>query len=210
MTNQPTDQPTVQPADDATTPWYVIHTKPRRELLVASQLERAEALTIFLPEVLQQGAKGARPQPLFPSYLFVQVDLQSRAGGKLIHTPGVIGLVGSERQPTPVAAAVVQALQERVSQLNAQGGLRAHAFQVGDPVIFRAGPLQGLEALFVGPMGPTRRVQVLLHFLGQQQQVTVDVRLLEKGTAMPPMPNAHPPRRSRGKRRPIQATSVNV
>ena len=205
MTNQPTDQPTVQPADDATTPWYVIHTKPRRELLVTSQLEGMEALTVFLPEVIQHGAGGAQPHPLFPSYLFVQVDLQSSAAGKLIHTPGVIGLVGSERQPTPVAAATIQALQERVQQVNAGGGLLPHTFQVGDLVTLKAGPLQGLDAVFVGPLTPSRRVQILLQFLGQQQQVEVDVRLLEKGN-QPPQPQAERrPRRSRGQGRLLHA-----
>jgi hypothetical protein len=92
-----------------------------------------------------------------------------------------------------------------VRELNRQGGLLPHGFQSGEPVIFAAGPLQGLEALFVGPLTPTRRVQVLLHFLGQEQQMTVDVRLLAKHPAAPQAPSAHPPRRSRGKGRPIQA-----
>ena len=196
MTNQPIDYPTL--------PWYVLHTKPRRELLVTSQLEHAEALTIFLPEVIQQGPRGVQPLPLFPGYLFVQVDLQSSAAGRLIHTPGVIGLVGSDRQPTPVAAATIQALQARVQQVNRDGGLAIHPFQIGDAVTFKAGPLQGLDAVFVGPLTPSRRVQVLLHFLGQQQQVEVDVRLLEKGNAHAPQPTDHAQRRTRGKGRRIQ------
>lgn len=204
MTKQPPNQSTTQPANQPTPPWYVLHTKPRRELLVASQLERAE-VTIFLPEVLQLNSKGCQGVPFFPGYLFVQLDLQSSAAGKLIHTPGVIGLVGSERQPIAVAAAVVAGLQERVAALNAKGGLMPHPFQSGDPVRFTAGPLQGLAAIFVGPLTPTRRVQVLLQFLGQQQQVDVDVQLLEKGPTGQQSPAPHPPRRSRGKGRPRQA-----
>lgn len=203
MSNQPTDQLTHRPTDQPTNSWYVIRTKPRRELLVADQLTNDEELTIFLPEVLQQGVKGAKLTPFFPSYLFVQVDLKSRAAGVLVHTPGVIGFVGSERQPVAVADAIVRTLQERVAEVNAQGGLSPHAFQVGDPVQFKSGPLQGLEAVFVGPLQPTQRVQVLLHFLGQQQQVEVNVHLLEPGRSLQETPKLPPPRRTRGHGRPI-------
>lgn len=208
MTNQPYDHTTTRPETDVP-PWYVIQTRPRRELLVASQLERAD-VTNFLPEVLQQRATGTQPLPLFPGYLFVQVDLRSSAAGRLIHTPGVIRLVGSDRQPTPVAATTVEALQARVAQVNAKGGLAPHNFQVGDALIFTAGPLQGLEAIFIGPLTPSQRVQVLLHFLGQQQQVEVDVRLLEKNSNPRQPQGAHPPRRSRGKGRPLAAAQTGA
>jgi len=194
MSTQLTNQPIL--------PWYVLQTRPRRELLVASQLDR-DAITHFLPEVLQQRAQRTQPLPLFPGYLFVQLDLQSSAAGRLIHTPGVIRLVGSDRQPTAVAASIVETLQDRVAQVNAQGGLAPHSFQVGDDLIFTAGPLQGLEAVFIGPLTPSQRVQVLLHFLGQQQEVEVDVRLVERNSNPRQQQSPHPPRRSRGKGRPL-------
>lgn len=64
------------------------------------------------------------------------------------------------------------------------------------------GPLQGLEAIFQGPMKPTQRVQVLLEFLGQQQKVNVDVEDLERSAA----PSVKRERRIRGKRRRIKRT----
>lgn len=192
-----------------TTPWYVLQTRPRRELLVAGQLERHTGLAIFLPEVLQPSARGTGLVPLFPGYLFVQVDLQQRPAGLVIHTPGVIRLVGHGQQPTPVAAEVVQRLQERVHQVNAKGGLPHHSFQPGDPVTFTTGPLHGLDAVFVGPQTPSQRVQVLLYFLGQQQQMEVDVQLLEKTNGPRPQASpARPPRRTRGKGRRIRTASV--
>jgi transcriptional antiterminator RfaH len=184
-------------------PWYVIHTHPRRELLVTSLLSRYDELTFFLPEVLQHRRGERQLVPLFPGYLFVQLDLTSSAAGKLIHTPGVIGLVGSERQPLPVAAETVSAIQEQVVRVNAQGGLSPHPFSPGDPVVIKSGPLQGLDAVFVGPLHPTQRVQVLLHFLGQEQQVTVEASLLEKANLSQQAPVTPRPRRTRGHGRQI-------
>lgn len=193
--------------DSHSTPWYVIHTRPKRELMVASLLERHDEIIVFLPEVLQRVRGVKQRVPLFPRYLFVQLDLMNSPMGVLVHTPGVIGLVGSERQPLPVPDDVVSSLQERVAVVNDKGGLPPHSFQQGDAVLFRDGPMQGLEAVFVGPMDPAERVQVLLHFLGQEQEMAVDVGLLEKVNPVRKQPR---PRRTRGKGRRVRRSEEQV
>lgn len=73
-----------------------------------------------------------------------------------------------------------------------------------------AGPLQGLEGVFDGPMTAAERVQVLLRFLGSERRVSVDVDAVE--------PNRNPiqdviekrPRRSRGVGRPLPKNSQTV
>ena len=184
--------------------WYVLHTKPRRELLVASLLDRQEALSLFLPEVKQRLRGELQLAPLFPGYLFVQADLAHLPAHLLTHTPGVIGLVGSERQPLPVADEVIAHLRQRVAEVNLQGGLILHSFHEGERVRITAGSLQGLDAVFVGPLHPATRVQVLLHFLGRQQQVEVDADLLEKAPSLHPAELRPRARRTRGHGRRIR------
>jgi len=46
--------------------------------------------------------------------------------------------------------------------------------------------------VFLGPLTPAARVQVLLQFLGRQQQVEVDVNAIEPSTVL------KRPRRTRG------------
>lgn len=191
--------------DETVLSWYVMQTKPRRELMVASLLSDRPDMNVFLPEVLQSSGRGAQMTPLFASYLFVQVDLGRSSLSVLNHTPGAIGLVGSERRPTPVANAVVQGLQDRVAQVNAQGGLAPHSFHPGDAVTFTAGPLQGLDAVFAGPLAPAQRVQVLLHFLGQEQEMTVDVRLLERVGGQHTQQSVGRLRRTRGQGRRVRS-----
>lgn len=183
--------------------WYVVHTKTQRELLVASLLNQDSDINIFLPEVLQTVRGRTQMAPLFPGYLFVQLDFAGSAANALLHTPGVIGFVGSEHQPTPLAESIIRTLQARVAALNTEGGLPAHSFRPGDAVVITSGPLAGLEAVFAGPLRPTQRVQVLLHFLGRQQQVKVDVKHVEAAYGRSTSRLVRPPRRTRGKGRVI-------
>lgn len=139
-----------------------------------------------------------------PTFSWLSLRSIRSTGGaisRLRLTPGVINLVGSQ-QPTPVAEAVVQQLREKVCAVNDAGGLPRHKFQVGDNVIFKAGPFQGLDGIFAGPLTPSQRVQVLLHFLGREQAVEVDIEMLA-AINQPKRPNRRP-RCTHGKDRPIQ------
>ncbi|MCB9139502.1 MAG: transcription/translation regulatory transformer protein RfaH [Caldilineaceae bacterium] len=164
--------------------------------MAAGLLEQSLNVEVFLPEVFQQKQEQRKLMPLFPGYLFVRLDLAHPDSYRINQTPGVIRLVGFGRQALPVPEAVIDALRQRVEQVNAQGGIAAHSFKVGDRVRLTDGPLEGLEALFQGPLTPSQRVDVLLEFMGRLQTVKVEIDHLE---AVRP----HPPRRTRGKGRRI-------
>lgn len=180
--------------------WYVLHAKPRREMLVASLVEDRLHLAAYLPEIVQlSGARSAKA-PLFPGYLFVHADLAA-IGLTAFHTlPGVIRLVSVGERPQPVPAQEVARLRQRVAEWNAQGGLPQHPFNPGQEVAIISGPLQGLTAVFAGPLHPAQRVRVLLHFLGALSEVELPVSEIAA-----PAPLTHRPRRTRGHGRPIRS-----
>ena len=182
--------------------WYVVHTKPRRELLAAGLLVDDLGVVAYLPEVLQVARGRRRNEPLFPGYLFIQADLSATSLSRINATPGVRRLVTAGGQPQPLPAGEVEALRERVDSLNAAGGMPSHSLNPGDQVTLKAGPLQGLRAVFIGPMRPAQRVRVLLEFLGSLSETEVDVTDLE-----PVLGGAtkRRPRRTRGKGRRIKA-----
>ena len=182
--------------------WYVVHTKAQQELLAAGLLEQRHAAEVLLPQVRQRSRGQLRTAPLFPGYLFVELDLEQIEASAINHTPGVIRLVAFGGQPKAVPAKAMAALRARLDELDAQGGLPQHPFHEGDRVRLKDGPLAGLEAVFVGPMRPAERVRVLLEFLGQEQEALVPVEDLE-----PAGGPAKRPRRTRGQGRPIRANS---
>jgi len=182
-------------------PWYVVHCQPLKEWYTAAVLTDQLGLTVYLPTVLQPFRGTLQRAPLFPRYLFVQANLEAVAPSTINAAPGVVRLVAFEEVPQPVPAATMAALRRRVDQLNTQGGLPVHGFQPGDAVWLTGGPLQGLEAVFVGPLKPRERVRVLIEFLGQLREAEVQVALLEPVRAAPAPQRA---RRTRGKGRRIK------
>jgi transcriptional antiterminator RfaH len=181
----------IQPAANQ---WYVVHCKYFNEARAATALAELLGVETYLPEVRRRFRGKLQRAPFFPGYLFVRTDLGKVALSRINATPGVLRLVSFDHQPQPLPAAVVDWIRERLDRLNAHGGIAPHDFQPGDIVRLKRGPLQGLEALFVGPMKPTDRVRVLIDFMGQQREAELDVDLLERTT-----PAAHTAR-SRGTR----------
>jgi len=179
----------MKPKRDSDAPWYVLYTKPQKEFYVYSLVTDREKLTAYLPEVLQKYRGRVQMRPLFPRYLFVQLDLEEMAASAINYIPGAIKLLSFEGKPLPLRPGVVEALREEVARLNAAGGLPTQEFNEGDLVRLRSGPLAGMEAVFVKHLAPHDRAVVLLRFLGQENHVEVDLAELERK-----------PRRRRGTR----------
>ncbi len=159
-------------------PWYVVYTKPQKELQVVGLLEEKH-LPVYLPEVYQKFRGKVQLRPLFPRYLFVQMDLNRTEVGVVNYTPGVLKVVSNDDKPLPLRDEVIEAIREEVERLNEMGGLPAERFREGEIVRLRSGPLAGMEAVFVRHLGPEERAVVLLRFLGQENQVEIDLSEIE-------------------------------
>ncbi len=172
--------------------WCVVQVRAGRELAAADLLQKNLDLNVYLPEVMQRWHGKTQLGPLFPGYLFARDDLGCGALAQVDATPGCGHLVrlgscttrSAERVNVPDD--VVRLLQEKVALLNQAGGLPAHNLHPGDMVQITAGPMLGLSAVFVGPLTPAARIQVLLHFLGREQAVMVAAECVEPCAPVPP------------------------
>jgi transcriptional antiterminator RfaH len=178
--------------------WYVVHCEPHKERQAASALADRLGLMIYLPEIKRRFRGRIQRALFFPCYLFVQTDLLKVTTSHINATPGVLRLVSFGGAPPSIPAAVIEALCRRIDALNDRGGLLEHGFQLGDTVRLKQGPLRGLEAVFVGPMKPSERVQILMEFMGQPREIEVPVDALERAS---PLGAPKQERRTRGKGR---------
>ncbi len=162
--------------------WYVVHTRPHKELLAAGMLEERLSLQVYLPEVLQKYREQMVLRPLFPRYVFVQANLSKVEVTAINATPGTLKIIVFGDIPLPLRPGVMAQLRVEVDKLNEEGGLPHDTYRPGEMVRLNSGPLKGLHALFVKHLKPVERVVVLLRFLGQQNEVELDLHDIERAS----------------------------
>ena len=170
------------PFDQENDSWYLIHCQARKEQYVENILKNVFGFSVYCP--FYQTWIGGQKQslPFFPGYLFVQMNLHLFPLSRINACPGVLRVVEFDDRPFPVPRYVLDEIVERLERMN----MLDQPFQPGDVVRLKHdGPLQDLEMVFLGPMTPGQRVDVLLRFLGRSKRVRVDIDTLEKVSSHP-------------------------
>lgn len=160
--------------------WYALYTKPNAEAQVARALE-TRGFRFFLP-LLPPRKASTRPQPLFPSYLFVRCDLSEIVVDQLEFLPGLRHVVGFSGKPAVVPDEAIDLMASELDEIEAAGGLVKHQFKPGDTVVIDSGPLAGLRGVFQGPLGPAERVRILVRFLGETNRAEVPLEAIRKAS----------------------------
>lgn len=117
-------------------------------------------------------------EPLFPCYLFLNIDCGTDEYLRSRSAPGVSYILSSDGVPAPVPAELVEQIRQRVDRENALGP--AARFAQGDRVIVSSGPFAGLEAIFDRALTPQGRCLILLQILGRLTRVQVSAEYLTK------------------------------
>lgn len=155
--------------------WYAVCCKPRQEAVAEENLLRQD-YRVYLPRI--QLARRRRGQwvdaaePLFPRYLFIQLDPLRRSAAPVRSTRGVAGLVCFGGQPAVVPDEVIEALLQREDPASGLHQDSRPLFRAGEPVRLVEGPLAGLEGVFTQEDGEAR-VIVLLELLGKTNTIKV-------------------------------------
>ncbi|MCP8466861.1 transcription/translation regulatory transformer protein RfaH [Pseudomonas sp. ZM23] len=149
--------------------WYLIQTKPHQELRAEENLAR-QGFACYRPVVGQ----GARPQPLFPGYLFIRLDQQHDNWFPIRSTRGVSRIVSFGPQPLPVADELVEDIRRRLLALPERPASR---FQHGQTVRVRCAGACEVDAIFLCDDGAERAL-ILLNLLQREQRVRVPLSRL--------------------------------
>jgi transcriptional antiterminator RfaH len=160
--------------------WYTIYTKPQKEELAQLQL-RLKGLEVFLPKLLlpNHGKKGRRIVPLFPSYLFTRINIDSAEYSYATWSPGVKRIISFNGTPMPIDDDVVDFLMK---QTNTEGLIPARSsLRTGHEVRINGGPFDGLTGIVEEPPNARGRVRVLLRLLNRPTKAEIPVQLLNSG-----------------------------
>ncbi len=156
--------------------WAVAQLQPQRQALALHLLGQRQ-FPAYAPRLRERRIiRGRRVEcevPLFPSYAFIEIELQWHAAR---WCPGVVRLVMDGLQPAKVPGAVIEEIRGR--ERNGAVELPKRRLQYGDRVKILAGPFREHLAIYAG-MSAHERVAVLLQILGGAQRVTLAERDIE-------------------------------
>jgi len=157
--------------------WFAAYTSSRHEKHVSEFLTN-RAIENFLPlyRTVRRWKKRSPlvlELPLFPNYLFVHIT--PRARGSVLAAPGVLSMVGSEREAWPLPDSEIEALRVAVHLRKAE----PHPYLVvGERARIVAGPLAGLEGVLARKKN-NFRVVLTIDEIMQSFAVEVDADELE-------------------------------
>lgn len=160
--------------------WYVVNTKPQKELFAEKELRRKN-ICVFLPLIedhsWKRGKVVTRFIPLFPGYLFVQTSSLECDYYTVKWTPGVKRFLGNGEFPMPIHNDIVDFLRDRAS---ADGVIQEPRFQKGDSVRIKCGPFKDIIGIIENDTKPTGRVRVLMNLVNYHASIEIHDGLLER------------------------------
>ncbi|EMP55961.1 DNA-binding transcriptional antiterminator [Marinobacter santoriniensis NKSG1] len=150
--------------------WYALQHRPGQGDRAVQHLQN-QNVACFYPKVEVERIRGGRRkvclEPLFPGYLFVNLEQSDPVWSRLRSTRGVLRVVGFSNKPAPVDDQVISQIKAGLEEIKGLGGIKA-----GQEVELEAGPFRGLPAVFQSYDGEERAL-VLITFMQKQQQVSV-------------------------------------
>jgi transcriptional antiterminator RfaH len=158
--------------------WYLIHCKPRQDERALKNL-RQQGFSCFRPartvERWRRGRANTRLEPLFPNYLFIQLNQLNDNWYPIRSTRGVNRIVGFNGPPLPIRDTIVEEIHARLgSSITAE-----HYLKPGEHVRIAEGAFSQVDAILVARDGD-ERVVLLLNILQQDQRLSFALKSVRK------------------------------
>lgn len=164
------------------TAWYAVQTMYRHEQRISRDLA-AKGFPTYLPLLRETHQWSDRRKiveaPAFSGYVFVRQQVSARSRVRVLETPGVVSILGSNHTPAPIPDDEIESLRRMIEK----GGdcERCACPEVGDLVEVKHGPLAGLR----GRLLEVRKgFRLILAIQAVSQAISAEVRL-EDVTLLP-------------------------
>lgn len=156
--------------------WYVLTSKPRAEKRAYQNLIN-QGFDVFLPEISKvksrQGIKSVSLEPLFPNYLFINLNQEQDNFNTICYTRGVGAFVRFGLTYAIISNSLINQMKidftsnDKVKTLD-----ELTKFTAGETLEISDGPFKGLQAIYKKKDSLERSV-LLINLLGQQNEVSI-------------------------------------
>lgn len=157
------------------TRWYVVQTHPNAEAKALAHLKR-QGFRAYLPRYRKSRRHARKVEivkaPLFPGYMFVELDVTTEQWRPIRSTVGVTRLICNGDTPVPVPAGIVEDIVARETEDGLLDVTDPSPWKPGDTVQVIDGPMTGQVGWFQ-KLADKDRIMVLLELLGRQVAMPV-------------------------------------
>lgn len=166
--------------------WYVVHTYSGHENKVKTNLEKAihsagleEAfgeILVMTEEVteMKDGKRKTSKRKTFPSYVVVEMDLNSETSFLVQNVPGVTRFVGSGDRPVALKESEVRRLRGETGPAPGTKAVVEVNFHVGDTVRITDGPFGTFTGVVDEVNIERGKVKVMVSIFGRAVPVELD------------------------------------
>ena len=165
-------------------PWYLVQCKPNAAQIAVRNLEN-QSFDTFLPLQKLTKRKGkifqCQIRPLFPGYLFVQIDPDQGPWRQVNSTRGVARLVRLGSKPSVVPNEIVKALMTQCDEksiLSQTSRVQSSQLHTGNLAKVTQGPFSGFIAT-ISDIEPNNRINILIEIMGQTTKVAINAGALQ-------------------------------
>lgn len=155
--------------------WFAVYAKPNAELSAVTNLKR-QGFDVYCPRFRKQRRHAGRVEtvirPLFPRYLFINMDMENCRWRAIHSTTGVSHLVCQGERPWPVADHLIDAIKATEVEGVIDDKASSPVIAAGTQVRISWGPLADQVGTLV-QLSDHERVEILLELM----QGTVKVSL---------------------------------
>ena len=171
--------------------WYVVHTYSGYENKAKQALEdkiRANNMGEYFGQILvpaekvtetKSGVKRTSTRKFFPSYLFVEMELNNKTMHLVKNTPKITGFVGGGTNPSPVPETEVLRITSQIAEGTLKPSTKV-SFEKGETVRVTEGPLQGFNGVIEEVNTEKLKAKVMVSILGRTTPVDLAFNEIEK------------------------------
>ncbi|WP_284202740.1 transcription/translation regulatory transformer protein RfaH [Psychromonas marina] len=154
--------------------WFIVYCKSREENRASLHLQNQE-ITSFFPKIkkekVMRGKKTIVEDPLFPSYLFINIDQMDGNFSRIRSTRGINDFIRFGGQIATVPDKLIEQLKSLCHVLNDLDVDTQSLFKNGDEIEITKGAFKGATAIFACEDG-LERSMLLLKVLNQEKSIS--------------------------------------
>lgn len=145
--------------------WYLARSKPQQESWFIDSLTSLGE-DVYFPRIVRVRRGKRSDEPLFPTYMFCQLDEDFLERPTIRWAPGLSCFLGTNGSPTCIPASLIKYFQDSVSQWNNHLEDSENTVFPGYSTRTLPPEYYGLDAIFDRYIDQRRRCKLLLQAIG--------------------------------------------